>query len=89
MSDFCVAGLANSRAIRCNLRLELEHFALTAMDGGNAKGLPGAILADRHGWWKCDRIAGTILARLIPPRINRKFLRSIACNKTEITFDDI
>ena len=74
MSDFCVADLANSQAIRCDQRLEFEHFALTAMDGRNAKGLPGAILADRHGWRECERIAGAILAQLIVPRINQRLL---------------
>ena len=77
MSGFCVLVLANGRAIRCYPRLEPEHFALTAMDGGNAKGLPGAILADRHGWRECERIAGAILAQRIPPRINQSFLKPV------------
>ena len=67
MSDVCVAVLANSRAIRGDQRLESDHFALTAMDGGNAKGLPGAILADRRGWRVRERIAGAIHAQLDLP----------------------
>ena len=59
MAAFNVADLAKSPAILCDRRLEFEHFALTAMDGGNAKELPGAILA-----------------QLIPPRINQRFLKS-------------
>jgi hypothetical protein len=34
-----------------------EQSRLTAMDGGNAARLQGAIAADCHGWWKCRKIA--------------------------------
>ena len=54
MSEFCVAVLANSRASRCDFGNRSLHCSrlchLTSRDGGNAKGLPGAILADLHGW---------------------------------------
>jgi hypothetical protein len=39
MSEFCVADLANSRAIRKISALNSNILNLTAMDGGNAKGL--------------------------------------------------
>jgi len=71
MSDFCVADLANSRAIRCNQRLEFEHFVLTAMDGGNAKGLQRqSPLTSRDGG-NAKGLPGAILASAFHPELIR------------------